>query len=90
MFGKVLKQEREKAGLSREQLRRRILRHYETAPSVNAIRDLENGSNIGPQNRNLEKLLHVLSGLRDAMNKDREAPAIEATEGLTVGHGSLR
>jgi transcriptional regulator with XRE-family HTH domain len=60
-FGETLRREREKAGLSREGLRRAILRHYPDAPAVNTIRDLENGSNTAPQSRNLTKLMHVLS-----------------------------
>jgi transcriptional regulator with XRE-family HTH domain len=65
LFGELLRSEREKAGLSREQLRRRILRHFEESPSVNAIRDLENGRARAPQGRNLMKMYHVLAGLKD-------------------------
>jgi transcriptional regulator with XRE-family HTH domain len=71
LFGETLRQERERAGLSREQLRRRILRHFESAPSVNAIRDIENGRTDRPQGHNLVKLFTALSALKDAIGSSR-------------------
>lgn len=51
-YGDWVRAARESLGLSREQLRRRILLQFETAPSVSAIRDLENGTRSDPQKRN--------------------------------------
>jgi transcriptional regulator with XRE-family HTH domain len=69
MFGEILRNERERAGLSRGELRLRILRYWETSPSVNAIRDLENGSRSKPHPHNLIKLYRVLSTLNEALEK---------------------
>ncbi len=71
MFGAILRQEREKAGLSRGELRLRILRYFETAPSEQAIRDLETGRKNLPQGRNLIKLARVLSTLKEAVEKSK-------------------
>lgn len=73
MFGEVLRAERERAGLSREGLRRRILRSFETAPSISAIRNLERGDAKGPQGGNLRKLFAVLSSLEEAVERAKRA-----------------
>ena len=63
MFGELLRLAREKAGLSRGELRLRILRFYPTSPSINAIRDLEQGRKVSPQPRNRLKYLRIFPDL---------------------------
>jgi transcriptional regulator with XRE-family HTH domain len=60
MFGRALREAREGAGLSRGELRLRILRFFETAPSISAIRDIENGESTTPQAKNMAKFKRVL------------------------------
>lgn len=59
MFGRALREAREAAGLSRGELRLRILRFFETAPSISTIRDLENGAAEAPQAKNLAKFRRI-------------------------------
>ena len=62
-------------GLSRGELRLRILRFFETAPTLSAIRDLENGASTSPQGRNLAKLQRALPKLdRLLAEQDRKIP----------------
>ena len=63
-FGPELRAARERAGLSREGLRRRILKSFEDSPTVSGIRDLENGIASEPTGRNREKYLNALPKLR--------------------------
>lgn len=65
LAGEILRKEREAAGLSRGELRLRILRYFEKAPSLSAIRDLENGESKAPQRRNWVKYRKVLVTLSD-------------------------
>lgn len=51
MFGACVREARERSGLSREGLRRRMQRYADTVPSISAIRDLENGVTENPQPR---------------------------------------
>lgn len=63
LFAHALREARCADGLSRGQLRLRILRYFETAPSLSAIRDLENGISQAPQGQNLAKFKRALPGL---------------------------
>jgi len=60
-FGEWLRSAREALGLTREQLRRRILRQFDTAPTVDAIRRLETGRRKKPQLQNRIKFERVLN-----------------------------
>ncbi len=63
LFGSAMRLAREDAGLSRGELRLRILRFFDTAPTLSAIRDLENGQSIAPQAKNLSKIKRALPKL---------------------------
>lgn len=60
---------REQAGLSRGELRLRILRYYSSAPSINAIRDIEQGRRLEPQKRNLVKYIRIFPGIQQSDTK---------------------
>lgn len=62
-FGTAMREARELEGLSRGELRLRILRYFETAPTLSAIRDLERGVHLAPQGKNLAKLKRALPKL---------------------------
>jgi len=64
LFGEKLREARESAGLSRGELRLRILRFYETSPSISAIRDLEIGDVKEPQARNLVKFYRIFPNMK--------------------------
>ena len=59
-FGEILREIREAKGLSREALRRRMLKFFDNAPSVSAIRDLENGARLLPHPSTLIKYRKAL------------------------------
>lgn len=61
-YGEWVRASREALGLSREQLRRRMLLHFETAPTLSGIRDLENGIAKKPSARNRVKYERILRG----------------------------
>jgi len=60
-FGEWLRSAREALGLTREQLRRRILRQFDTAPTVDAIRRLDTCRRKKPQLQNRIKFERVLN-----------------------------
>jgi hypothetical protein len=62
-FGGALRKARLEAGISRRQLILRILRAFDSAPKLSAIRDLENGKTNFPQERNLMKFKKALPSL---------------------------
>jgi len=64
LFGRALREARENAGLSRGELRLRILRFFETSPSISAIRDLEIGEVKEPQARNLVKFKRIFPNVK--------------------------
>jgi transcriptional regulator with XRE-family HTH domain len=64
VFGSALREARENAGLSRGELRLRILRFFEASPSISAIRDLEIGEVKEPQARNMVKFKRIFPNLK--------------------------
>jgi ribosome-binding protein aMBF1 (putative translation factor) len=63
-FGAALREARERAGMYRSDLAAEIKRRGFRAPSVNAIRDLENGSIKIPRRAGLAKYLSVFPSLK--------------------------